>query len=238
MPLQFKASTPEGWGKLTQVGQKYPSLFSFARREGDVVTSLHPGVLCRDYLMDQLLWMKGATPFTTPVYGFIQIPGANSMYPEFYMEESVKFLEENLPGLNDLEKSLGIGLTKISLVGKGYYVEGDPWWYKTTLHLSWYTQALRQMGAVKINWADMAANADPVFCQMKSLLTRFPHILAETGYDILRSVKSSAVFAIHDGSGMLTLHNYANSFKLSYEEASKHYFWTKDLYMKVQNAGV
>ena len=235
MPLQLNTITPSNWLVLVQIGQKYPSTFSFAKKEGDVVTALHPGVLCRDYLLDQLLWMKGAVKFDKPVYGFVQVPEVNPDYPEFFISERVEHLEKNLDGLHDIEKSLGLSLTEILPVEKGYYVKGDPWWFKTTLHLSWYTQALRQMGAVKIDWTDMAKSADETFKSMGRVLNQFPYILAETGYDILRSVKTDLPISIHDGSGMYTLFNYAKRYEYSYESASEHYYWTKDLYQKVKN---
>lgn len=234
MPLKFNQATPNNWGTLNQISQRYPSLFSFARKSGNLVTSLHPGVLCRDYLLDQLAWMREVV-YEDKIYGFGEVPQVNPTFPEFFISNCVKHLPDNLEWLNTIETKLGISLTTIEPVNGGFYVRGDPWWYKTTLHLSWYTQALRQMGAVKIN-GPMKDSADGTFSRMGPVLDVFPFILKETGYDVMIQPKSTDKQTLHDGSGMYQIFLYACQFGYSFEDASKHYNWTENLYKAVKNA--
>lgn len=234
MPLEFREVVPEDWGTLNQISQMYPSLFSFAKKEGNVITSLHPGVLCRDYLLDQLAWMNGA-PYTRKIYGFGKVPGVNPTFPEFYITNRVEHLEENLGWLNTIEGKLGISPTSIEKIGLGYYVCGDPWWYKTTLHLSWYTQALRQMGARKIT-GPMKETADGTFSRMGAVLDAFPFILKDTNYDVMIQPKDSDPQTVHDTSGMYTMCSNACFYELTFKDVSKHYNWTEDLYNGVKNA--
>lgn len=234
IPLQLETHTPENFGPLAQIGQKYKNYFSFARKKGHVVHALHPGVLCRDYLIDQLLWMREDIPFTVKVYGFVKIEEANPKYPELYFSGATGFLETNLPGLHEIETKLNISLTEIDKVGEGYYIKADPWWYTSTLHWSWYTQALRQMGAVKINWEAMDQSADGAFSRMGKLLGNFPFVLKEANWSGV-GPKTREPFLLHDQSGMLTVWSWVCYYKYSMDQIQRQFTWTQALCEGVRN---
>lgn len=200
--MQVKFLKPDNWGSIIQVGQNFRSYFAFARKEGGVVKVLHPPILCRDFLLDGLIWSRDKTYYKSPVYGFPFIHGINTNEVELYVEYTQK---PNLKLLHDLEDELGVRKTMVEELGpKQFYVNGDPWWNRTCLHLSSYSLILRGIFAGMTNWETLSTHLCPSHVdgkQLKDAIIR----LKGTGYDKLTiASKNDYCEDIHEKSGIFT----------------------------------
>lgn len=128
---------------LSEVGQVNPSKFQFAMVEGDTVFPLHDPIKCRDFLNDTLVWLEEG--FIRPIYGFKYKGPIDTEKTTFRLTRCDK-VPSNIEKLNAFEVELGLEPTQLIEVKGGSLVsQGDKWWMSTTLHLSWYTQALRHI---------------------------------------------------------------------------------------------
>lgn len=134
-----------------EVGQPNKSKFTLSVVEGDKVYPLHQEIKCRDFLNDTLVWTDEKAKGSIWSYDF---SGHKNGVPLFDKERTTLMLTYcplvagNMALLNDLEKDLGVTPTEIIPVegdGSTLVTRGDPWWMTTTVHMAWYTQALRHL---------------------------------------------------------------------------------------------
>ncbi len=134
---------------FAEVGQVNKSKFSFALVDDTKVYPLHQEIKCRDFLNDTLVWIDERS----------KLKGTESIYSYDYKGDVDKerttllltycpLVKGNMGLLNDFEKDLGITPTEVLDTQEGastVVTRGDPWWQTTTVHLAWYTQALRHL---------------------------------------------------------------------------------------------
>lgn len=206
-PIHLESLVPHNWGHLTEAYQDYKNHFAFARRKEDVVYQLHPWVKCRDYLLDGLIWTRKPSLFTQKVYGFPRIDDVNDNEVELLVYGENNNLLKSIPVLRAFEEELGIKRTILRRVAdKTWYVRGDPWWNKTTLHLSAYTTMLRIMEHCLItHWGEMESKVQNSMDELQGNLRRAILALKESGYDVLFPMSESCdSTSIHNGSGIYT----------------------------------
>ena len=132
-----------------EVGQVNKSKFTFALVEADKVFPLHQEIKCRDFLNDTLAWRDEKITDESSIYGYDYkgpVDTANTTLLLTYCP----LVAGNMPLFNEFEKELGITPTEVipvddHMVGSTIVVKGSPWWMKTTVHMAWYTQALRHL---------------------------------------------------------------------------------------------
>jgi hypothetical protein len=182
---------------LSEIFQRYPSLFSFAERDGNNVLPLHTFVKCRDFLLDNLVWSRDPKSYVGPIYGFKPIPGTHYKKPQFALKNCLLYLEKNFHLLTDIENQLGLTASELHPMTGGYYVEGDAWWCTTTLHLSWYTTMLRYMGGMETLDLKKFSHVEPPFDY--DVIPKLPFFFMETGYNELHPTKGKMN---HDSNGI------------------------------------
>ena len=130
-------------------GQENPVKFAFVEKIGDVVYLQHWPVLCRDFLLDTLMWDAGELPHS-PVYNYSFFGPIDKDRLKMVLFLTVPYQEfvVNLSMFNEMEDKLGISRTTtergISTGGEDCaYITGDSWWMTATPHLSWYSVMLR-----------------------------------------------------------------------------------------------
>jgi len=130
-----------------EVGQVNKSKFTFALVEADKVFPLHQEIKCRDFLNDTLAWRDEKITDESSIYGYDYkgpVDTANTTLLLTYCP----LVAGNMPLLNAFEKELGVTPTEVIPVdgdGSTLVTKGSPWWMKTTVHMAWYTQALRHL---------------------------------------------------------------------------------------------
>jgi hypothetical protein len=134
-----------------EVGQPNKSKFTLSVVEGDKVFPLHQEIKCRDFLNDTLAWTdekaKGniwSYDFSGHVDGVPIIDQKNTTLLLTYCP----LVKGNMALLNALETELGVTPTEVidTTAGDSTIVtRGDKWWMTTTVHMAWYTQALRHL---------------------------------------------------------------------------------------------
>jgi hypothetical protein len=205
--MQIKLQKVKNFGKLTQSSQFYPCKFALARKYDDHILQLHPWVLCRDYFVDALVWGHDPDRYRVPVYGFVPIPNINLNEVELLMKEA-PCLKENFERLRELERELGISESVLEQHEDVFYIKGDPWWNKTTLHISAYTIILRTISCVSIpTWKAVEENIQWLI--MRGKLKKMILALKKSGYNTLTPYsKDVNIFTLHGCSGMYTLIQY------------------------------
>ena len=148
--MQIHCLKPTGWSKLTESPQSYQNFFAFARKKGEIIEQLHPWVKCRDYLLDGLVWTKDKDVYKGPVYGFPFVEGINTNEVELLFSCMNGKILDQLGILHNMEKELGISPTEVTRIeGTTFYIKADPWWNKSTIHLSMFSIILRTLSWVE-----------------------------------------------------------------------------------------
>lgn len=120
----------------------YKCSFAFSRKRKDVVKVLHYPVLCRDLLLDTLLWEAGYGDEKS-VYGYSFRGPIRRDYTTLTVFDLPH--PENLPALHEIEASLDFIPTEILETEREntFLFLGDPQWQDTAVLLSFYTWMIR-----------------------------------------------------------------------------------------------
>lgn len=153
MRIQFLI--PENFGKLNQIGQAFPVEFAFAKKDKNGITVLHPLILCRDYLGDAVLWEREPSKYKGPIYGYSKPSGINLNQTELVVSTK-KIPDSQFPELWflwELEDRLEIKRTTVEKIEDDiYYVNGDEFWMRTSIHISVYSLILRGLFSGFTSW--------------------------------------------------------------------------------------
>ena len=207
--MQVVSLTPKGWRGLSEVPQQYLNYFSYARKEGDTIKQLHPWIKCRDYLLDGMFWTRMPSLYKAPVYGYPRIEDVNVDEMELLFQCPKGLIKDQIGVLNGLEDELGISHTTVERVNNtDWYIRGDGWWMKTTLHISAYTIILRTLSFRECkDWADLERNIQDNFGSIKGKLKKAIMALKTSGYDRVLPHKDPKEYdkdTLHNTAGIYT----------------------------------
>lgn len=150
-------------GSLIEVGQSMPVQFSLVEKKDDVIYRYTPMFKCRDYLSDVVFTKE--TGEEIAVYGWKSKKKLAEKVFNDRLELGVKIpkvpdltlglstFKDNLELLHEYEQSQGLSLTVVEETGDEttpVYLSADPFWYKTTAGISYYTYLLRLICYKKI----------------------------------------------------------------------------------------
>ena len=218
--MQVVSLTPSNWKTLSEIPQQYLNHFAFARKSGDVITKLHPWIKCRDYLLDGLFWTKFPNLYKYPIYGYPRIENVNTEEVELLFNCENGRLKDQIKVLNDLEDELEISHTEVEKVGDDFYIKGDGWWMKSTLHLSTYTLILRTLSYVECsNWKELEERIQKNFSSVRGRLKKVILALKISGYDNVlphKDYEKLDPYTIHNTSGII---NFLSSINHGYDTA-------------------
>lgn len=118
--------------------QEIPVRFAFAKIKGDTVFPLHYPVLCRDFLLDTLIWVDNPNKFKNPIYGY-GFTGPISQTPTLLLKR-VKH-KAGLKQLHKIEELFSAEPSKLLPTEKKsiQVIVGDKKWQKNTMLLSFWT---------------------------------------------------------------------------------------------------
>lgn len=153
--MNFKLTLPSTpRPDYTEIGQQRPNLFSWVKLKKtpeyvEVIVKNHP-VKCRDYLNDTIVWRDKKVRKPQAVYGYDYAGPIETKATVFALWDSNELLK-NIDLLNSLMPE-GIAPVKVSKVDdEVILVEGDKFFLKNTVNLSWYTYLLRLFTHSNIN---------------------------------------------------------------------------------------
>jgi hypothetical protein len=130
--------------EYTELGQRRPCKFAFAKISEERVYVLHKPVLCRDFLNDTLVLLAGEKEHTDDnpfnVYGYTF---TGPIYGGTMIVDEALCLRDHIDPLWNVEQLLGFHLTKIDMVDDTAVLQFDPKWMTNTVMFSWYTSVLR-----------------------------------------------------------------------------------------------
>lgn len=196
-----------------------------------MVYQLHPWVKCRDYLLDGLIWTRRPDLYTQKVYGFPRIDDVNDHEVELVVKGENNKLLSSIEVLREMEDELGIKRTILRKVApKTWYIKGDPWWNKTTIHLSSYSVILRVLEHCDIqSWEALENSIQGSLSELRGNMRKVLLALKDSGYDVLFPVKDiSDPMSIHNASGV---YNFVYSLKYEFD-LGMNYEGLKEAYAK------
>lgn len=181
--MQFKLVEFEKRPQYRQIKQAVPVRFAFAKIINDTVQQEHYPVLCRDFLLDTLIWNDNPKLFNGSIYGY-SYKGPLEPIPILTLS-NVK----NPAGISNLIQIEYIfnpkrGSYLFPTDKKGTYViVGDPLWYKNTTLLSFWTFCQRYFLGTKeyqvdcnlpetIDWYQIRRNVS--FVEVAECLAKLP----------------------------------------------------------------
>jgi hypothetical protein len=165
--MLLKPIYPDTPANYSEIAQKYPCKFAFAKIEGNNVRVLHGPVKCRDFLLDTLMWIKNVVPLPTmteydeELEEYVEVSGGvgdvfgyNFAGP--IVEDKTVLFVEDLPNL-EKHKELFNDLLMVQMCGMEpcrfikttekdtYVIVGDKRWMDTCLLFSVYTFLIRNV---------------------------------------------------------------------------------------------
>jgi hypothetical protein len=125
--------------------QCVPVRFAFAKinRKAQTVEPQHGLVLCRDFLLDTLIWLETPALHTNPIYGYFFNEKINKI-PTLLLD-NIKITD--LTRLHTIEKMFGVKPSCLYPTDEEdmFVIRGDPFWYKSTVYLSFWTYCIRYL---------------------------------------------------------------------------------------------
>jgi hypothetical protein len=145
--------------------------------------------VCKDYMTDTLVYVEEGYK-EQGVYFNYQGPITTDR-TTFVFRISPNFLP-NVEMFQEYERSLELTPTEIHTTQNAGYilVEGDPWWMKTTIHLSLYLSWMRNCSISGISKTLEELTAEPyIFSHMPHIM-RLPEALKKLNITIKRNAPS------------------------------------------------
>ena len=204
--MRIELLTPEGWNRLSEINQEHLNYFAYARKKDNVIQQLHPWIKCRDYLLDGMFWARDPSLYRCPVYGDCRINNVNLDEVELLFKCEKGRIEKQIHILNEVEKELGISPTEVTRVEDCFYITGDKWWMKTTIHLSTYSLILRTLSYVECSsWKDLENKIQAGFSLLRGKLRKILFALKDSGYDEMLPFKEKTdPETMHNTAGVAT----------------------------------
>lgn len=198
-----------------EVGQAYPVLFAWVRREGNDLIAQHSWVKCRDFLPDAVM-LSHRKDYKDKIYGF----GIDEKFkPEPYM--AIKFpaiaykqnFYNNLGRIRQIEtiNKIPNQLKVLYDVGDMLVVEFDPFWMKHPSLISLYTFLFKVFSYRMDEHFDRAsANESEYIMATQDCLEK---LLANLG---------KLTYGKFDNGMSLNSFHYGVGFVATYKRTSKH----------------
>jgi hypothetical protein len=130
-------------GKIhyAEIGQSYPALFAWVRKEGDTFVMQHSWIKCRDFLADAIMF-HGRKDYKNNIYGFKIYEGykPENYYAIKFPAKHKEIFFKNFDEFNAI--SVQNGLTPAKVVhdeGDTIVLEFDPFWMKHPSMVSLFT---------------------------------------------------------------------------------------------------
>ena len=205
MQLLISLDKKEGKRSYSEVSQVNKGKFAFARIEGDTVYPLHDKIKCRDFLNDTLVWCEENR--TGNIYGYTFHGDYDQDNTTLHLTKHDVFAKQ-VHLLNEIEAELGIEPTKIIEVVDGSHVSvGDKFWQLTTLHSSWYTQAIRELNYKKESRDKIDEH---LVADLGAKFWKIPFALKQLVLSIKRNSPTPDDYTMHDNNGYHTC--FANKY--------------------------
>jgi hypothetical protein len=135
------------------------------------------------------------------MYGFPLIDNVNTEFLELYIEH-YNNSSPDLRVLWDLEDELGISRMELARVeGNSWYLKGDEFWVRTTLHLSSVTYIIRALFAGCTTWDEVANHEN--YWNFAPKFRQAIFDLKEKNYRVVNPrYKSAGNYDFHELSGI------------------------------------
>ena len=114
-------------------------------------------------------------------------------------------VEKNFDRLRELERELGISESIIEHHGSYLYIKGDPWWNKTSVHITAYTLILRTISfGICNSWQEVEDKIQ--YGPVRGKLKKYLLFLKKIGYSkLIPYGKEENIYTIHNASGIYTM---------------------------------